>query len=111
MYQPCVPNGGGSDICPQKEQKKGRLAVILQQLGGLIVVEPRGVEPLSESTLTGTSPGADDYLHSLTPTRTVTLRGLVESLCMARATLTALTDATKMTPLPARGPSGADGCG
>ena len=28
-------------------------------------VEMRGVEPLSENTLTETSPGADDYLNSL----------------------------------------------
>ena len=28
-------------------------------------MEMRGVEPLSESTSTGTSPGADGYLHSL----------------------------------------------
>ena len=75
------------------------------------MVEPRGVEPLSESTLTGTSPGADGCLHSLTQARAVTLLGLVESLFMVRATLSARTDATKMTPLPARGPSGADGCG
>ena len=34
--------------------------------GGLfILVEMRGVEPLSESTLTKTSPGADGDLHSL----------------------------------------------
>ena len=31
----------------------------------MIVVELRGIEPLSESNLTGLSPGADDYLHSL----------------------------------------------
>ena len=29
------------------------------------MVEARGVEPLSESTSTETSPGADGYLHSL----------------------------------------------
>ena len=31
------------------------------------LVEARGVEPLSESVLTATSPGADAYLHSLAP--------------------------------------------
>ena len=31
------------------------------------MVEARGVEPLSESVLTATSPGADAYLHSLAP--------------------------------------------
>ena len=30
------------------------------------LVEARGVEPLSENMSTGTSPGADGYLHSLT---------------------------------------------
>ena len=29
------------------------------------MVELRGIEPLSESNLTGLSPGADDPLHSL----------------------------------------------
>ena len=31
------------------------------------LVEMRGVEPLSESTLTGLSPGADGYCGSLSP--------------------------------------------
>lgn len=30
------------------------------------MVELRGIEPLSENNLTGLSPGADGYLHSLT---------------------------------------------
>ena len=30
-----------------------------------VMVELRGIEPLSESNLTGLSPGADDCLHSL----------------------------------------------
>ena len=30
-----------------------------------ILVELRGIEPLSESNLTGLSPGADDSFHSL----------------------------------------------
>lgn len=34
-------------------------------LCNIAVVELRGIEPLSESNLTGLSPGADDYLHSL----------------------------------------------
>ena len=33
----------------------------------LFLVEVRGVEPLSESTLTGLSPGADGYSGSLPP--------------------------------------------
>ena len=45
----------------------------------VFLVEVRGVEPLSESTLTGTSPGADGCLHSLVPAGAVTLRDLVAS--------------------------------
>ncbi len=44
-----------------------------------ILVEMRGIEPLSESTLTGTSPGADGNLHSLTEAYAVILSGLVAS--------------------------------
>ncbi len=43
------------------------------------VVELRGVEPLSENNLTGTSPGAVCYLHSLGGTGTNTLTVLVAS--------------------------------
>lgn len=75
------------------------------------MVELRGVEPLSENALTGTSPGADSHLHSLTQAWADTLKGLVESLCMVRSTLCARTDATKRRPHPARGPSGGDGRG
>ena len=42
-------------------------------------MEVRGVEPLSESTSSETSPGADGYLHSLIRAGTVTLRDLVAS--------------------------------
>ena len=38
-----------------------------QNYGGL-VVEAGGVEPPSENTSSGTSPGADGYFHSLTMT-------------------------------------------
>ena len=34
-------------------------------LCNIVVVELRGIEPLSENSLTGLSPGADDCLHSL----------------------------------------------
>ena len=43
------------------------------------LVEPRGVEPLSEGNLEGTSPGAVCYLHSLTQTRIDTLLRSVAS--------------------------------
>ena len=44
-----------------------------------MMVELRGVEPLSENNLTGTSPGAVCYLHSLGGTGTNTLTALVAS--------------------------------
>ena len=44
-----------------------------------ILVEMRGIEPLSESTLTKTSPGADGHFHSLTGAQAVMLGGSVAS--------------------------------
>ena len=44
------------------------------------LVEAGGVEPPSESSLTGTSPGAGRYLHSLIRAGTNTLSDLVASL-------------------------------
>ena len=73
------------------------------------LVELRGVEPLSESTSTGTSPSADDHLHSLTQAWVVTLLGLVASLCMVRSKLCARTDATQSRLIRARGPAQSDG--
>ena len=69
-----------------------------------IVVEMGGVEPPSESTLTGISPGADGYLTSLARARTVTLGDAVASLCMARSKLCALTFTTDRRPSLSRGP-------
>lgn len=43
------------------------------------LMELRGIEPLSESNLTGLSPGAVCYLHSLGAAGTDTLRTLVAS--------------------------------
>ena len=43
------------------------------------MVELRGIEPLSESNLTGFSPGAVCYLHSLGAAGADTLRALVAS--------------------------------
>ena len=71
-----------------------------QGLNNELLVELRGIEPLSESNLTGPSPGADDYLHSLTVARTVTLHGLVASSCMVRAKLSVRTVTTQITPRP-----------
>ena len=65
-----------------------------------MLVEPRGIEPLSESNLERISPGAVCYLHSLIPTRTNTLRDLVASSCMARAKLSVRTFSTQITPEP-----------
>lgn len=50
------------------------------KIGGLIIlVEMTGVEPVSESTSSETSPGADDDFHSLAQTHTVMLLNLVAS--------------------------------
>ena len=43
------------------------------------LVESRGIEPLSENNLEGTSPGAVCYLHSLIRAGTNTLPDLVAS--------------------------------
>ena len=62
------------------------------------VVELRGIEPLSENNLTGLSPGAVCYLHSLGCARTDTLTASVESLCMGESTLSRRTVTTQITP-------------
>ena len=51
-----------SDVVEQNTQNPNSKSSDLYNM-----VEARGVEPLSESVLTATSPGADDYLHSLAP--------------------------------------------
>ena len=58
------------------------------------MVEARGVEPLSESALTGPSPGAVMFQHSLLAQTHNRLRDSVESSCVGGATLTRRTDAT-----------------
>ena len=68
------------------------------------MVEMGGVEPPSESVLTGTSPGADGYLHSLAGARAVTLTDLVASLCMVYAKLSTRTFTTESRPERSRGP-------
>ena len=70
-------------------------------MGGVsYLVEPRGIEPLSESNLERTSPGAVCYLHSLIPAGTNTLRESVASLCVVHAKLNARTVSTQITPEP-----------
>ena len=54
--------------------------ILLYQNDGYSLVEAGGVEPPSENSLTGTSPGAGRYLHSLTQAGTNTLLHLVASL-------------------------------
>ena len=66
----------------------------------LLLVEVRGIEPLSEGNLTRLSPSAVCYLHSLILSRTNTLRNLVASLCMVWAKLTIRTVSTQITPEP-----------
>ena len=68
------------------------------------MVEMGGIEPPSESTLTGTSPGADGRLHSLVPPQAVTLWDLVASLCVARSKLCALMFTTSRRQNRGRGP-------
>ena len=68
------------------------------------LVEMRGVEPLSENALTGTSPSAGGHLHSLAPAQADMLKGLVASLCMVRSKLCALMFTTSRRSVPGRGP-------
>ena len=70
------------------------------------MVEMGGSEPPSESTLTGTSPGADDYLHSLIHAGNVTLMESVASWCVERSKLCELTFTTSRRPIPGRGTPG-----
>lgn len=72
------------------------------------LVEVTGVEPVSESALTETSPGAEGHLHSLTLPQAIMLQDLVASSCVARAKLTVRTFPTHRRRLPDRGPSGRD---
>ena len=72
-----------------KSRQKGHNETQAQiGLGLCRMVEPRGIEPLSESNLERTSPGAVCYLHSLSPAGTNTLRESVASSCVVWAKLT-----------------------
>ena len=82
--------------CQSAVKSRFSLTLILKKIKihWLRVVELRGVEPLSENNLTRLSPGGVNYLHSLAAAGIDTLYGLVASLFMVRAKLTARTDAT-----------------
>ena len=72
---------------------------------GDVVVEAGGIEPPSESASSGTSPGAESHLHSLTRAWAHTLASLVASLCMVRSKLCALTFAANQRPASGPRPS------
>ena len=72
------------------------------------MVEVTGIEPVSESALTETSPGAEGHLHSLILPQAFMLQNSVASLLMVRAKLTAHTCTTHRRRSPGRGPPGGD---
>ena len=94
--------------CPPEEESAGqRYFMLVHQIKrstGIIIpvlslmVELRGIEPLSENNLTGLSSGAACYFRSLAEAGTNTLIGLVESSCMGESTLSRRTVTTQITP-------------
>ncbi len=94
--------------CPPEEESAGqRYFMLVHQIKrstGIIIpvlslmVELRGIEPLSENNLTGLSSGAVCYFRSLAEAGTNTLIGLVESSCMGESTLSRRTVTTQITP-------------
>lgn len=72
----------------------------------LFLVEMGGVEPPSESTLTGTSPSAYGHLYSLPCAPAVRLAESVASLCVVCSKLCTLTGTTDRRSVPGRGPPG-----
>ena len=69
------------------------------------MVELRGIEPLSESNLTGLSPGAVCYLHSLGAAGADTLARLSSFMMRERRqSLLRCTDTTQITPKPGSWP-------
>ena len=83
---------------------EGRISLKKAAFRLLFLVEMGGVEPPSESTLTGTSPGAGGHLYSLTRAQAVMLTGSVASLCVVRSKLCALTGTTDRRSVSGRGP-------
>ena len=75
-----------------------------KSLSKVLLVEMGGVEPPSESTLTGTSPSAYGQLHSLPCAPAVRLTESVASLCVVRSKLCALTGTTDRRSVSGRGP-------
>ena len=74
----------------------------------IFMVEVTGIEPVSESALTETSPGAVGHLHSLILPQADKLQDLVASLCVARAKLTVRTFTTHRRRSRSRGPDRGD---
>ena len=64
----------------------------------IFMVEAGGVEPPSENTSSGTSPGADGCFYSRAMPQAVMLHGLVASFVMPGAKLTPVTCTTKIMP-------------
>lgn len=89
--------------------KRKRLIVsdtLVSKLSTLFLVEMGGVEPPSESTLTGTSPSAYGHLYSLPCAPAVRLAESVASLCVVGSKLCTLTGTTNRRSVPGRGPPG-----
>ena len=59
LVDPLVIKGG------EPTQTPAPIGILQQSSSGSPVVELGGIEPPSENNLTGLSPGADDYFHSL----------------------------------------------
>lgn len=64
---------------PQQKQQIRTHDQSAQGSDYIVLVELRGVEPLSESTLTGPSPGAGQFQHSLPGQALARLHSSVES--------------------------------
>ena len=92
--KPIISGFPGIDTKPAL--RFGRL--VLYERLFLNMVEAGGVEPPSENTSSGTSPGADGCFYSRAMPQTVMLHGLVASWVMPGAKLTPVTCTTKIMP-------------
>jgi len=86
-------------VFPEHERPKKNRQISIE-ICRFFLVEAGGVEPPSENTSSGTSPGADGSLHSLAMTQAVMLHGSVASFVMPGAKLTPVTCTTQVTPKP-----------